>query len=214
MMASRLPKDAQLNALEIGSAPGLHLLMLKDKFGYAPYGIEYTEAGAQVNRRLFVQHGLDPAHVIQADLFSPMVVEQYAEHFDVVASFGFVEHFDDVRHVIKCHLDLLKDDGWLIVQIPRLTGLNYWVARLFNRDTLAMHNLSIMQKTAFQELFTGLPVQQHVCDYVGVVKLQLCLPQVVGGWKGTLINAVKNVQMLLNIILHWLFPRAGGSTAW
>ncbi len=214
MMAERLPHDAQLKVVEIGSAPGEHLLQFHEKFGYAPYGIEYTETGAMINRRLFGQHGIDPAQVIQADVFAPSVTEQYAGAFDVVVSFGFAEHFDDVAAVIERHLELLKEDGWLIVQIPRLSGFNYWVARLFNRETLPMHNLSIMQKDVFQHLFAGLPVQQHVCDYVGVIKLQLCLPQVIGGWQGALINAVKNVQMMLNVILHGLFPRSGGSTAW
>ncbi len=214
MMAGLLPKDERLKVVEIGSAPGEHLLWFHEKFGYEPYGIEYTEAGATINRRLFAQHGLDPAHVIQADVFAPAVAEQYAGAFDVVVSFGFAEHFDDVTVVIQRHLDLLKEGGWLVVQIPRLSGFNYWVARLFNRKTLPMHNLSVMQKKTFQDLFTDLSLQQHVCDYVGVIKLQLCLPQVSGGWRGALINAVKNVQMMLNVILHWLFPRPGGSTSW
>ena len=218
MMAELLPpnagQDARLTVLEIGSAPGEHLLLFHEKFGYEPYGIEYTEAGATINRRLFAQHGLDPAHVIQADVFSEAVTEQHAGAFDVVVSFGFAEHFDDVTAVIQRHLDLLKEGGWLVLQIPRLSGFNYWVARLFNRETLPMHNLRVMQKKAFQDLFAGLPVQTNLCDYVGVIKLQLCLPQVTGGWQGALINAVKNVQMMLNVVLHWLFPRAGGSTSW
>lgn len=214
LMAQSLPKAEQLKVLEVGSAPGEHLLLFHQKFGYSPYGIEYTEAGAEANRRLFAQHDIDVAQVICADVFSPMVAERYAGYFDVVSSFGFVEHFTDVRPVIQCHLELLKEGGWLVVQIPRLSGFNYWLAWLFNRETLPMHNLHIMEREAFRALFEGLPVQSYVCDYVGAIKLQLCLPPINTGWRGALFNAMKNLQMFFNVILHKIFPRAGGSTAW
>jgi SAM-dependent methyltransferase len=214
MLTELLPHDANLKVVEVGSAPGAHLLLLHEKFGYAPYGIEYTETGATINRQLFAQHGLDPTQVIQADVFSPAVVEQYAGYFDVVVSFGFIEHFDDVTLVLQRHLALLKEGGWLVVQIPCLSGFNYWMARLFNHSTLALHNRRIMQKDAFRQLFSGLPVQPSICDYVGVIKLQLCLPQVTRGWRGALVNAAKNLQMAFNVVLRRLFPRRGGTSSW
>src|SRR5437899_107862 len=58
-------------AVEIGSAPGSFLAQLHDRFGLVPYGIEYSPPGAELNRRVFASHGIDPGHVIQADFFDP-----------------------------------------------------------------------------------------------------------------------------------------------
>jgi SAM-dependent methyltransferase len=209
ILGAYLPKNAALKALEIGSAPGYHLLRMKKLFGYAPYGVEYTDAGAQMNRALFAKHGIDPAQLINADAFSESFQEQHRETFDVVTSFGFVEHFDDVRTVIKHHLDLLKVGGSLVVQIPRIAGLNYLIARSLNRESLAMHNLNIMQKDVFQNLFAGLPLETQFCDYAGTAKLILCLPHNRTGCLGFLTNAIKNVQIVLNLLLRWLFKDKG-----
>ena len=212
VMKSCLPTDATMKTLEIGSAPGHNLLRLKETFGYQPYGVEYTATGARMNRQLFAQHGLDPAQVIVADAFSPDFLAQHRGTFDVVTSFGFVEHFDDVRTVIERQLDLLKEGGWLVVQIPRLVGLNYLIARCLNRETLQMHNLPIMQKEAFRQLFTGLPLDARFVDYVGTLKLILCLPHNQSGWLGRLTNSIKNLQVAMNLLLRALFRQKGAES--
>jgi SAM-dependent methyltransferase len=209
ILSSYLPKGATLKALEIGSAPGYHLLQLRKAFGYEPYGVEYTDGGAKMNRELFAQNGIDPAQLIKADAFSQAFQAQYRESFDVVTSFGFVEHFDDVRTVIKHHLDLLKVGGSLVVQIPRIAGLNYWIASSLNRESLAMHNLQIMQKEVFEQLFADLPLETQFCNYAGTAKLILCLPHNRSGWLGTLTNAIKNSQLGLNLLLRRLLKDKG-----
>ena len=97
--------------VEIGSAPGEHLVRLSETFGLVPYGIEYSAAGVEVNRAVFAARGLDPENVIQMDFFSDECLLSCRERFDVVVSRGFIEHFADAAQVVDRHLELLKPGG-------------------------------------------------------------------------------------------------------
>ena len=101
-----LPKADGSKALEVGSAPGNHLVQLNAKFGLSPYGVEYSEPGVELNRQVFSAHHLDPDNVIHADFFAPSF-QGGQDYFDVVISRGFIEHFADVGDVIEKHVNLL-----------------------------------------------------------------------------------------------------------
>jgi SAM-dependent methyltransferase len=139
--------------LEVGSAPGDFLIELRDRYNIEPYGVEYSESGAAINRRKFEAAEINPLNVIHDDFFSSRFQGEYKAFFDVVISRGFIEHFDDVQKVIDQHLNLLKTNGILIISIPNLTGLNYHICRLLNREVISIHNLNIMKKDLFKRLF-------------------------------------------------------------
>ncbi len=93
--------------------------------GVAPYGIEYTEEGARLNRELFIRNGLNADNVLCEDFFSP-ALDRLAGTFDIVISFGFVEHFDDPRPVIKRHIEFCRPGGYVAIVIPNLQGVYYF----------------------------------------------------------------------------------------
>jgi SAM-dependent methyltransferase len=153
--------------IEIGSAPGTHLVQLHEAYALVPYGVEYSERGAALNRQWFERHGIPAANVIEDDFFSADFQARYSETFDVVISRGFIEHFTDVHDVIAKHVALLATGGLLIVSIPRLTGLNHLLIRFFHREVIAKHNLEIMNKAAFTRLFGQPALEPLLCDYFG-----------------------------------------------
>src|SRR5687768_8189728 len=104
LLTRHLPPLRGARVLEIGSAPGDVLVDFAQRLGMVPFGVEYSEEGAEVNRRLFEAHGLNPDHVIHADLFSEEFQNRYRGAFDVVYSGGFIEHFSDPKDVIDKHL--------------------------------------------------------------------------------------------------------------
>lgn len=173
ILQRHLPHDASWKMLEVGSAPGLILVRFHRRFGYDPYGIEYTPAGVEVNRQVFSHYGLDPEHVIHADFFSEEFLATHRERFDVVFSVGFVEHFADPKGVVERHLALLRDGGRLIIEIPNLRGINAWLTRFFHPESLAIHNLGLMNAKSFAALFQGLPLRPLHCGYVGFFSFSL-----------------------------------------
>lgn len=210
---SHLPKTSGLKVLEIGSAPGTNLVRLHQTFGYEPYGVEYAEAGANLNRAVFSQHGLNPNNIIRADAFSEEFLAQYEGHFDLVVSRGFIEHFTELKPVIDAHLRLLKLGGKLIVTIPRLTGVPHWLFRIFNPSVIPMHNLNIMNRTSFASLFQCGELQTHHCDYYGTFKAHVCGAEQLSGSKATIMNLLIKVQLALNVLFRLLFGKHGAESS-
>jgi 2-polyprenyl-3-methyl-5-hydroxy-6-metoxy-1,4-benzoquinol methylase len=192
--------DPGATVLEIGSAPGEHLVRLSRTFGLVPYGIEYSAAGVDVNRAVFAAHDLDPQNVIEIDFFSEECRARYRGRFDVVVSRGFIEHFENPAEVVDRHLELLRPGGLLIVTIPNLQGINGALTRLFHRELIPMHNLEIMSKAAFSRLFDPEKVRAVACAYVGTFSFYLFNVK-----RGSRLTSCLAACMKLQAVLNVLF---------
>ncbi len=209
---AHLPKTKGLKIIEIGSAPGTNLVRLHQTFGYEPYGVEYAEAGANLNRVVFSQYGLNPNNVIRADFFAESFLARYEGTFDLVISRGFIEHFTEMEHVIDAHLRLLKPGGKLIVTIPKLTGVPNLLFRIFNPAVIPMHNLEIMNRSTFASLFQRTELRQQYCNYYGMFKSSVCGAAQVSGLKKAAMNAMMNGQLLLNLLFRGIFGKRGAES--
>ncbi len=203
-----LPREKGLSVLEIGSAPGSNLVQFHKMFGYEPYGIEYTQNGVELNRRLFQEHGIDPSRVIQGDFLSDDVRRPLEGRFDIVTSFGFIEHFSDVRTIVEKHVQLLKPGGLLVVEIPNLTGANDLLARFFQREVFSFVDMSIMGETAFRSLFERPDLNRRFCGYFGTFTFYLfaCRSD---SMKRFVLSGCRRLQRLLNVVFYLLFRNRG-----
>ena len=209
---THLPKAPGAKVVEIGSAPGHHLVRLNRRYGYDPYGIEYADAGVRLNRRVFADSGLDPDHVIHSDFFAGDVLERYRGFFDVVVSRGFIEHFSEPVDVIDRHLALLKPGGTLVVSVPNLRGFNWLCTRFSDPRALAMHNLRIMDRRVFLSLFSRPGLQRIFCGYYGTFDLVYAGASRRGLRKLLAIWAY-GTQLLINAMLRLLFGARGAEGA-
>ncbi len=207
-----MPRSPGAKVLEIGSAPGSYLVRLSQRFGYVPYGVEYSESGVERNRQKFLAHQIDPDNVLHADFLADAFHDQYRGRFDIVVSRGFIEHFSNVGDVIDKHLNVLAPGGRLFVHIPNFRKLNYLLMWTFHRELLAMHNLDIMPKDAFAGLFDAARLERLFCGYYGTFDFglfdtaprSLLRPLLLGG---------KGLQLPLNVALRSLFGDRGRETA-
>lgn len=206
-----LPKTKGAKVLEVGSAPGHNLVRLSRTFGFVPYGIEYSDSGVELNREIFSSNNINPDHVIHADFFSDEIRDQYREHFDIVISEGFIEHFDDVDDVIKRHIDLLAQGGYLIVSIPNLRGANYRLQRAFNKELLLMHNTDIMRRGEFLKLFDKACLSTLFCDYYGTFNFGLFISKSRSPLRFVL-TFCKVLQLILNVVFRVLFRGEGAES--
>ena len=101
------------------------------------------------------------------------------ESFDVVYSFGLIEHFENPESIIKKHIELLKNGGHIILSIPNFNkdSLYFTLNKLFGKEKGLMktHNLDIMDINNFKKLFEGKNVQVQFLDYFGPINLTLAL---------------------------------------
>lgn len=202
-----LPEMKGAKVLEVGSAPGKFLVKFSQRYDCTPYGVEYSEIGVELNRKVFSLHGLNPDNVIHADFFSEEFHRQYGGSFDVVISRGFIEHFSDVGSVIERHMDLLAPAGYLIVSIPNLKGINYALTWIFSKEVVPLHNLEIMRTDAFTKLFVRSDLQRLFCDYYGTFSFNvICTRQNSPTMRFALSRSFEILQLVLNLIFR-LFLR-------
>jgi 2-polyprenyl-3-methyl-5-hydroxy-6-metoxy-1,4-benzoquinol methylase len=211
ILPQHLPSLRGSKVVEVGSAPGEFLVEFSQRHGCVPYGIEYSEVGVEVNRRVFSRNGFNPDNVIYSDFFSDEFQARYREQFDVVVSRGFIEHFEDVRPVVDRHINLLRPGGHLIIGIPNLRGVNYGLAKLFHKEVIPLHNIEIMRKQAFTNLFKRNDLEPLFCDHYGTFSFYLFtsglsrLPQYA-------LKTGQKVQPLLNLAFRTFLRDKGAES--
>lgn len=206
-----LPDLAGAKVVEIGSAPGSFLVQFSQAYGCIPYGVEYSEVGVEVNRKVFEEAGFEPANVIHADFFSDDFLRAYRGTFQVVVSRGFIEHFDDVRPVVDRHLELLSPGGCLIMSVPNLRGFNKLLARVFDKGAIPRHNLEIMRERSFHDLFARDSLQPLYSGFYGTFSLYLFTPDK-NAFKRNILKATNKLQPFLNLVFRSLFRDRGAES--
>jgi hypothetical protein len=209
ILKKHLKNYHRLNIIEIGSAPGERLIKFNKKFELVPFGVEYSEVGFKKNRENFLKHKLNPKNIILADFFSKEFQDKFSNYFDVVFSWGFIEHFSNVKKVIDYHLKILKKKGMLIIVIPNIQGLNFALGSFFLKEAIAKHNLTIMDKKIFRDLFNKEKLEILYCDYFGVFNIHLFYTNK-KGLRAYILKIMKNyIRPILNFLFRILFRDKG-----
>ena len=130
--------------LEIGCAPGKTLAWIASLGICEVAGLDYSQKGISNCQALFKALQLE-GDLRCEDAFSTSFAQ---DSFDLVYSFGVIEHFTDSREIIFRHLLLARPGGKVLMVIPNFGGVQ---GRLFKRlapDAAAMHNLTMMSVNA------------------------------------------------------------------
>lgn len=152
-----LPKRDDWSALEIGACPGAQLLALALSHGYRPAALDYLPAVRELPG-IFARHGVGDLEVFESDFLDFTT----SRRFNVVMSFGFIEHFTDPGSVIGRHWDLVEDGGYMVLGTPVFGPLQWALRRLVLKpDRLAQvlmtHNREIMDPRAIAAVCRRLP---------------------------------------------------------
>ncbi|MEO7361469.1 MAG: methyltransferase domain-containing protein, partial [Gemmatimonadaceae bacterium] len=134
--------------LEIGFAPGKQLAWVASALGAQVSGIDFSEPGVALSRRLFDTLGL------QGDLRCEDVFNTSFEFgtFDVVYSQGVIEHWDDPRPIVRQHMELLRPGGVAVISVPNYGGIYGRLQGHIDPENLSIHNTRIMNFKSLAEL--------------------------------------------------------------
>ena len=138
-IAPYLPVEAGASFLEIGCAPGHTLAEACSRHDYEAHGVDYASDPESVEAVLRAR-GVRVGRIDSADFFSWSPGRKY----DVVASFGFVEHFDNVAEVVDRHFALVRPGGVVVISFPHFAGGQKVLHWLFDRENLGRHNTTCM----------------------------------------------------------------------
>lgn len=139
---SGLIKDRNIKTvIELGGFPGYYSVFLKKYFNLKTTLFDYF-IHPEITQDLLVFNDLTAKDItiIEADLFTYQPLEKY----DLVASFGLIEHFLDTKEIISKHLIFLNDEGTLFITLPNFKGLNGWVQKTFDRYNYDKHFIACM----------------------------------------------------------------------
>jgi 2-polyprenyl-6-hydroxyphenyl methylase/3-demethylubiquinone-9 3-methyltransferase len=101
-------------------------------FGYRVAGCDTSPLSWELARANLAAAGV-PGTVLQADFLT------LEGAYDVVFSGGVVEHFEDPSAVLAVFARLVAPGGFLVTDVPNLTGLNGWYRRVLQPETFATH---------------------------------------------------------------------------
>ena len=122
---NHIPKTSAGNCIEIGCFPGRYLTVLGD-LGYELNGIDLTP-------RVKEEFGLwlaNEGYRVGTFYHENFLEFKSMSKFNIVCSFGFIEHFTNWKDIFEKHRDLVEKDGFLIIETPNFRG---WLQKLIHR---------------------------------------------------------------------------------
>jgi SAM-dependent methyltransferase len=152
LLVRTLPRGGSF--LEVGCAPGRNMAYFHRYFGYRVAGIDYV--GGDITRRTLEENGVAEYRLYLLDFLE----ELPAERFDVVASFGFVEHFTGLDEVIARHVRLLNPGGHLVIGTPHYRWGQYLIRLALDRASLKRHNPEAMKSGVIRGIVTRLGARE------------------------------------------------------
>lgn len=156
------------SVLEIGCANSIWPLYFYKYFNAKVYGLDYSEVGCEKSRRLFKHFGV-PGEIYCADLFAPPA--ELLGKFDLVVSFGVVEHFQDTAGCLKACSAFVKPGGQLLSLIPNMNGIIGFLQKIIARDVYDVH--VPLSKKQFAAAHQQAKLNLNNCDYFMTMNLNV-----------------------------------------
>ena len=133
---------------EVGCFPGNFLIYLSRRFGYTVSGIDATPGIESRMPEHLRSHGVTIGKLYSGDFFT----FEHEEQYDVVCSFGFIEHFENLDTVIERHIRLVKPGGVLVISCPNFRKVQWLVRRTLEPANLRRHVLETMNLKAWRRV--------------------------------------------------------------
>lgn len=146
--------------LEVGCGKSAWLPYFAREFAFKISGLDYSPVGCEMAKKILFVNAI-PGDIVEADLFHPPA--HLFGGFDVVTSFGLVEHFDDTTSCIKALSRFLKPEGLIITSIPNMVGWVGAIQKIVNRPVYDIHQLIDPAKLKEAHTNAGLDVLE--CAY-------------------------------------------------
>ena len=122
--------------LEVGCADSIWLPYFARELGFRVAGMDYAEDGCRKAMATLQEAGVD-APVYHADLFNPPA--SLVGQFDVVFTYGLVEHFVDTQSALSALAAFCKPGGHLLTLVPNMTSAMGRLQRCLDEPVYRVH---------------------------------------------------------------------------
>jgi SAM-dependent methyltransferase len=151
---------------EVGCYPG-GFLSVFGEMGFELNGIDFGPRVAEVPVSLAGQ-GYRVGRIEQGDFLGDNGEGFDGGPFDVVCSFGFIEHFEDWEHVLRLHARLVGDTGTLMITCPNFAGaVQGTLHRWLDRENYLRHNVDAMRPGRWADILRPLGFEVVFSGWMG-----------------------------------------------
>lgn len=191
-----LPLKRKIKLLEVGCGKSTWLPFFYKYFDCEIWGIDYSEHGCMLAEKILEKNGI-PGTIMCCDLFDNNI-DLYGK-FDVVVSFGLIEHFNDTAKTIRAVQKLIKKKGMIITDIPNYTGLVGYLQKIVYEKFFNM--IVVISKEELRKCHERLQFKELYCNYLG--SINLCML-----WYDNPIGIIKTfISRIFSFIskIMWIF---------
>lgn len=157
-IVANLPENA--TAVELGCGASDWLPHLAARYGVSVTGVDYSESGCRLAERKLASVS-QPGRIICADLFVPP--DDCVGQFDLVMSFGVVEHFSDTAAALRAASVFAKPGGVVLTTVPNLAGTIGWFQEHLDADVYRVHR--VLDADALRRAHDAAHLEVSTCDY-------------------------------------------------
>jgi 2-polyprenyl-3-methyl-5-hydroxy-6-metoxy-1,4-benzoquinol methylase len=122
--------------LEVGCARSRWLPYFAQNFGFEVAGLDYSESGCEQAKAIADRAGI-ACQIVKGDMFEPP--PGLVRSFDVVVSFGLVEHFRDTASAVSALAHFARPGGLILTFVPNMRGLTGALQRWGDNDVYTLH---------------------------------------------------------------------------
>ena len=147
--------------LEVGCGSSGWLPYFAREYGYRVSGIDYSEIGCRLAEQNLRMLHIDYDEIICQDIFAWQTNKQ----FDIIFSYGVIEHFVHPEEVLRICCERLALGGIIITLVPNSQGLVGLLSRIFTNEVYGMHK--VISRKSLQEMHENLGLENVKTEYAG-----------------------------------------------
>lgn len=194
---SVLSTEGKKTFMEVGAGSSGWLPYFAQKYGYIVSGLDYSDVGCKLARENLRILNLKYDEILCLDLFDWKGDKKY----DIIFSYGVIEHFEEPEVVIRIFREHLNNDGVIITLIPNLCGLMGALSKLFVPEIYKIHKVISLEELTELHLKNGF--NDIKTNYAGMFLLSV-IP-----WERSehFLFKAGSLQRSLNLFLIKLFNK-------
>lgn len=167
-----VPINANGSCIEIGCFPGRYLTVF-GKLKYTLHGVDLTPRVLKDFPEWLKSLNYNTGKFEQNDFFNFNAPQKY----DVVCSFGFIEHFKNWETVLEKHIAMVQEGGYLVIETPNFKGFFQRLIHLvLDYENYKRHYIESMSPKKWKKICEKHGLTVVFSGYLGTFKFWIDQP--------------------------------------
>jgi len=155
--------------LEIGCGSSGWLPYFAKRYHLKVSGLDYSDVGCRLAEENLKMLNIEFGEIICKDLLAPECTG--GKKYDVVFSYGVIEHFEEPEKIVRIFNSLLNEGGMIITLVPNLNGFMGWISQYFVPAIFKIHK--VMSAADLKRYHEAIGLKNLKTGYAGTFTLDV-----------------------------------------